>query len=142
MKMENSGRMHWKIVGISAVYSILFFMVFGIVTAIIPNDFFGRMSPVGMPEYVFLILTSLLLGTYMGLHEYQKRYGSKKCDAAAVAGGVGGFLGFGCAMCNKILILLLGAAGVLTYIEPYQSVIGFIGVGLLSYAVYGKWKDV
>jgi len=135
-------RKYWKIVGFASLYSILFFVLFGTVTILIPNKFFARMTPVTALDYVFLIFTSLLLGTYVSFHQYQKKYGSKKCGIAATSGGVFGFLGFGCAVCNKILVLLLGFAGVLMYIEPYRPQIGLVGVGLLGYAVYSKGKSI
>lgn len=135
-------RKYWKIIGYASVYSIIFFVVFGVVTFLIPNKFFARMTQVTALDYIFLIFTSLLLGTYVSFHQYQKKYGSKKCSVAATSGGVFGFLGFGCSVCNKLLILLLGVAGVLTYVEPYRPLIGSTGVVLLGYAVYSKGKGV
>lgn len=133
---------YWKIVGYASLYSTLFFVIFGVITVLIPNRFFARMTPVNTLDYLFLVFTSLLLGTYISLHQYQKKHGSKKCGVAATSGGVFGFLGFGCSVCNKLLILLLGVAGVLTYVEPYQPLIGSIGVSLLGYAVYSKGKSI
>ncbi len=135
-------RKYWKIVGYASVYSILFFVVFGVLTVLIPNKFFARMTPITMLDYVFLIFISLLLGIYVSFYHYQKKHGSKKCGAVATSGGVFGFLSFGCSLCNKLLILLLGVAGVLAYVEPYRPLIGSIGVSLLGYAVYSKGKSI
>ena len=128
--------------GYAFCYSVLFFIVFGVVTVLIPNRFFARMNSTTLLDYVFLALTSLLLGIYLSLHQYQKKNTSKTCDIVAAGGGISGFLSFGCAVCNKILIWLFGMAGVLTYIEPYQPIIGFTGIGLLSYAVYNRGRIV
>jgi len=137
--MENK---YLKIIGSSLLYSIILFVTFGVLTVLIPNKFFARMTSVTTLDYVFLVLTSLLSGIYLSFHQYHKKYGSKKCDIAATSGGIFGFLGFGCAICNKVLVLLLGITGVLTYIQPYQPLIGFTGVGLLGYSVYSKGKGV
>jgi len=135
-------RKYWKITEFASLYSILFFVVFGVVTVLIPNKYFARMTPVTTLDYIFLIFTSLLLGTYISFHHYQKKQASKKCDVAATSGGVFGFLGFGCSVCNKLLILLLGVVGVLTYVEPYQPLIGSVGMGLMVYAVYIKGQQL
>lgn len=135
-------RRYWKIAGYASLYSIIFFVVFGVLTVLIPNKFFARMTSVTMLDYIFLIFTSLLLGIYVSFYHYQKKHGSKKCEVAATSGGVFGFLGFGCSVCNKLLILLLGVAGVLMYVESYRALIGSTGIALLGYAVYGKGKSI
>lgn len=124
------------------VYSIGFFILFGIVTNLIQNKFFIRMTNATIWDYIFLILTSVLLGAYTSLGLYQRKHKSKICNTTAYSGGVAGFLGFSCPVCNKILVLLLGVTGVLTYIEPYRPLIGSIGIGLMGYAVYTKGKYV
>lgn len=131
---------YWKIAGFSTLYGSLFLILFGIVTVLIPNDFYVRMTPITFLDYVLFILTSFLLGTYTSLSLHKSVSTNLACDSGAFGGGVGGFVGFGCAICNKILVLLLGITGVLTYVEPYRPIIGFVGVGLLSYAVYAKFK--
>ena len=130
------------IISYAIIFSIGFFIVFGVVTVLIPNQFFVRMAQINYLDYIFLVLTSILLGTYVSFYKYQKKHLNNTSTAAVYGGGIFGFLGFGCAVCNKILILLLGVAGVLTYVEPYRPFIGFAGIGLMSYAVYSKVKEV
>ncbi len=136
------GKKYWKIVVYASLYSVIFFVIFGVLTVLIPNKFFARMTSVTMLDYIFLIFTSLLLGMFVSFYQYQKKHGSKKCGVAATSGGVFGFLGFGCSVCNKLLILLLGVAGVLAYVEPYRPLIGSTGIALLGYAVYSKGKSI
>lgn len=124
------------------VYSTGFFILFGIVTDLIQNKFFIRMTNITISDYVFLTLTSVLLGTYVSFYRYGKKHSNKACTAATYSGGFFGFLGFGCPVCNKIIVLLLGVTGVLTYIEPYRPFIGSAGIGLMGYAVYSKGKDI
>ena len=117
----------------------IFLVIFSLITALFPNNWFIRMTPANSLDYVFLVLTSLLLGAYVSLSLTEKKR-TKQNNAAAYGGGVGGFLGFGCALCNKLLLLIFGAVGVLTYVEPYRPLLGTIGVGLMGYAVYTKNK--
>lgn len=121
---------------------IIMFLIFGIVTAIIPNSFFIRMTPVTWLEWASLVITSLLLGTYFGLSYYGKKVKSTKCNTTATAGGIFGFLTFGCSICNKILILLLGVSGVLKYFEPVRPALGFLSIGLLGTALVYKAKNI
>lgn len=122
--------------------SILMFLIFGVVTAIIPNSFFIRMTPVTWLEWASLVITSLLLGAYFGLSYYGKRKTSKRCNATATAGGIFGFLAFGCSICNKLLILLLGVTGILKYFEPIRPALGVFSIGLLGTALVFKIKNI
>ncbi len=114
------------------------FLVFGLVTAVIPNPFFVRMTPLTWLDYFLLVSTSLLIGLYLSVLRYMKKSG--KCAITASGGGVLGFLGFSCVVCNKLLVVLLGVAGVLTYIEPYRYILGFGGLVLLLYAVASSFS--
>lgn len=126
-----------------ALVSVVFYLVFGIVTAIIPNRFFTRMTPVGWLEYASLALTSALLGLYFGLSYYVKATKrDKSCNASATAGGIFGFLTFGCSICNKILVFFLGVTGILTYFEPIRRYLGIVSIGLLGTAIFYKANGI
>lgn len=125
------------IVGIIA--GLIFFVVSGMITALIPNPLFLRMTEVKFFDYVLLGMTSTLVFIFFTLNDYQK---STKSFGTFTGGGFVGFLGFSCAICNKILVMLLGVAGVLTFITPYQPIIGIIGAVLMAIAVYSKIKEI
>ncbi len=118
-----------------------FLIVMGVISAIFSTPFFKRMDPPMFLDYFFLIATSLLLGIFVALHFVPKNK-REKCLAPAAGGVAGGFLGFSCALCNKLLIFLLGVSGVMIFIRPYQPLLGFIGVGLLLLAVVRKVKMI
>ena len=65
-----------------------------------------------------------------------------KCNYAAAGGAVGGLFSFGCAICNKILVLLLGITGVVVYFMPIQPILGVVSIILLAYAVYMQAKFI
>jgi len=126
-------------IGIAAIL----YIIFGAVTAIIPNKFFTRMTPVELLEHSSLLITSILLGAYVGLLHYGKTTGKDKlCNASATTGGVFGFLTFGCSICNKILVFFLGITGVLAYFEPIRPILGFLSIGLLGFAVITKARSL
>ncbi len=118
---------------------ILFFSLSGIITSLLPNPLFTRMTPIKTLDYVFLTSSSILLGTYAGVHYYKKN-NANKCNTAATTGSIGSFLAFACPVCNKLLVILFGATALMTYFEPYQPLLGFLSNGLLIGALYWKLK--
>jgi hypothetical protein len=124
---------------IGIVSSIGFFFLFSIPTALFPNNFFIRMIPSTTLDYVFLIFSSILLGAYVGVHLYKKK-NTKACNRVTTAGGIGGFLAFGCPICNKLFVLLFGATALMTYLEPYRPILGFVSTGLMGGALWWRIK--
>lgn len=116
-----------------------FFLLFGIVTDLIPNPWFIRMVGKTSLDYFFLITSSMLLGSYIAVH-LQKKNIAKKCKIATYSGGAGSFLAFGCPICNKLLVLLFSATALITYFEPYRPMLGFVSVVVLSGALYWRIK--
>lgn len=123
------------VIGSSATFII--FILFGAISSIIPNPFFVRMEPVYFYDYIFLVLTPALAGAYIGLRFYTKKT-KKKCSYAATGGALGGFFSFGCAICNKLAVVLLGLSGTAAYFSPIQPILGLLSVLLLGYAVYAQ----
>lgn len=140
--LKNKALIYALVIGCAV--ALLIFIVFGIVTVLIKNPFFTRMTPVYWYDYVFLVLTSLLSGAYIGLWYYNKNNAKKinsKCDYTAAGGAIGGFFSFGCAICNKLLIFLLGLSGVIAYFMPIQPILGVISIAVLGYAVYMQLRN-
>ncbi len=94
------------------------------------------MTPVIWWDWSILAITSLLIGAYVGLYFYNKERQSNKAVCSATSGGIFGFLTYGCAICNKILIAIIGFAGITTYFMPIQPYLGVLSIGLLGYGIY------
>ena len=45
------------------------------------------------------------------------------------------FFAVGCPVCNKLVLLALGASGAMTYFEPVQPVLSLLAVVLLAWAL-------
>jgi hypothetical protein len=135
MKINN----YHKSVGIGLLGSILFFLILGAVSAVFSNPFFARMTPVSNLDLVLLILTSILAGSYIGLYYFIKNQKTLSITCAT-SGGVLGFLAFACPVCNKLILLVLGFSGAMTYFAPLQPILGVLGVLLLLYANYSLIK--
>ncbi len=89
------------------------------------------MVPAGGFELGLLGLLSILLGVYVAIR--RPFCGTK----TATAGGVLGFIGVACPVCNKILLLLFGGDLLLTYFEPVRVYVAAAGV--LAVAVAREW---
>lgn len=106
----------------------------GIPTAIVPNPLFTRMVPAGPLNYAFWAVTSVLLGFVVAT--YFTKSGAPMIGEGKVAGGgILSILAVGCPICNKIVVLILGVSGALTYYAPLQPLIGLASVALLVYAL-------
>lgn len=127
----------------SAMWGIIlglsFFLLSGIVTAIIPNPWFRRMIQIKLLDLFFLVVSSLLIGAYKAVHLYKKKK-TTSYNVTATAGGMGSFFAFACPICNQLLVVLFGATALLTYFEPYGPVLGFASNGLLAGALYWRVK--
>src|SRR5690242_2935227 len=107
--------------GVSVAAAGVYLVVVGVITAVIPNPLFERMTPVTVSNLVFWILPALLFGPLV-VSYVMPPPAAEVCDVTnrTVAGGVLSFLAVGCPLCNKVVVLLLGASGALTYFEPAQ----------------------
>ena len=109
------------------------FLLLGTITALWNNSFFIRMTEVNGWDYIILSFESLLIGLFFGIRA--PHCATKK----AGIGGVLGFVGFGCSVCNKILLLLFGSSFLLSYFEPVRHYAGALGLLLFSYAIIQRW---
>jgi len=130
----------FKHIAIGIAVSLAAMVVFGAPTGLLPNPLFGRMIPSTILDYVFLALTSLLLGAYVALHLYAKAADRKPTTVSAYGGLLGGIMAFGCPLCNKVFVLAIGTSSILNYIEPYRPILGMISVVVMGAAVYLKAK--
>jgi len=108
----------------------------GTVSALWDNPLFFRMTPVGGWEVALLAALSLLLGAYVAIRR-------PACSIkAAGAGGVLGFIGIACPVCNKVLLLLFGGELLLTYFEPVRVYVAALGTLVVLAAVLREWTIV
>ncbi len=117
------------------VIATLSFVGLGTVSALWENPFFIRMTPAGGWEIGLLMALSVLIGMYVALR-------SPVCATkSATAGGVIGFLGIACPVCNKILLLLFGGELLMAYFEPVRIYVAAFGVAITAWAVWRTWRS-
>ena len=120
-----------------AVVSIGSFLLFGVVTGLLPNPVYVRMVPSTLFDYTFLILTSLFAGVYVTQQSTMNR---SKDDRFALGSTIVGFLAFGCPICNVFLLALFSNSVLMTYLNPYRPLLGAISIALFAGLLYYRYQ--
>ncbi|MET7638196.1 hypothetical protein [Streptomyces sp. NPDC005438] len=129
----------WWVAGLGALATTV---VVGAPTAVVPNPLFGRSLPVQWWNYPVLALTALLAGLVLSTYVRPAATSATSATPAPAGpegrlGAVGGALSFfavGCPLCNKLVLVLLGASGALSYWAPVQPLLAVASVLLLAEA--------
>src|SRR6185312_6478131 len=108
-------------------------LLIGIPTVLIPNPFFSREVAVRPQDYLFLALTVIL--TAILAASYALPVACPLQEGKLAAGGFLSFIAVGCPLCNKVVILALGASGAMSYFAPIQPLLAVASLLLLGYAI-------
>ena len=130
----------WWFAGGMAALSAL---AIGLPTDVIPNPVFGRqgtpVEPWAVPVLVMTAaLSGLLFATYLRPGDAVEFGEIGGLDRPTRFGGLGGLLSFfavGCPICNKVVVIVLGTSGALTWFAPVQPYLGVVALGLLAWAL-------
>lgn len=112
-------------------------LVVAVPTAVIPTPIFGRAVEVTWWSYPTVLLTGILGG--MLLATYLREPGEERADRALKLGTVGGLLSFfavGCPVCNKVVLLALGASGAMTWFAPIQPFMALASIIVLAVSLF------
>lgn len=120
----------WFVVGLGVIVALV---LIGVPASIIDNPFFVRMTPVRMQDYVIWPATAGLVGLISGTFTLPAL--RVATEGKVLSGGFLSFLAVGCPICNKVVVLLLGVSGALTYFAPLQMYIGLASLLLLAWTL-------
>ncbi|MGW6289527.1 hypothetical protein [Streptomyces sp. NPDC055107] len=136
----------WLVAGLGALATAV---AVGVPTDVVPTPLFGRSVPVQWWNYPALALTAVLAGlvlsTYVrppapaptaspALPPATQPPGTVRDGRMGAVGGVLSFFAVGCPVCNKLVLVLLGSSGALSYWAPLQPLIAVASVALLAEA--------
>ncbi len=130
-----------RFLGAAAAFAVLYAAVVGTVTAILPNPLFERTVPPTTWSYVFWLASAALFGPLAAsyLMPPAAACASKGAGRGTTVGSVLSFLAVGCPVCNKLVVLALGASGAVTYFQPMQPWLGAFSLVLLGYAIWARF---
>jgi hypothetical protein len=128
-------------VGTSLASAFLYLAGVGVITAIIPNALFARIVEPTVWSYIFWLVPALLFGPLAASYVLPTAAVCevRRAEQTTTVGSVLSFLAVGCPVCNKLVVLLLGTTGAITYFEPAQPWLGGLSVMLLGYALWGRF---
>ncbi len=135
---------------VAALAALVVAAFIGVPTDVIPNPVFGRPVPVTWWSYPTLVVTALLGGLLVGTYVRRDEPLTDEpvidvVDAPSRNGGIAGLLSFfavGCPVCNKVVIVALGATGARQWFEPLQPVLAVASIILLAWALRARLRSV
>ncbi len=124
----------------------------GVVVVAVPTDLidtplFGREVPPTWWSWPALLASAVLAGLLVAT--YTRDPGSPDAGPAEAerrsrwwgsAGGLLTFFAVGCPVCNKLVLLALGAGGAMTYFQPVQPALSVLALLLLAWALARRLK--
>jgi hypothetical protein len=122
-------------------------LLIGIPTDVIPNPVFGRPVPVTWWSYPTLAITAVLGGLLAATYvrsTAEAAVPAEEIDVPSRNGGIAGLLSFfavGCPVCNKLVIVALGATGARQWFEPVQPLLAVGSVVLLAWALRARLRS-
>ncbi len=118
----------------------------GLPTDVVPNPVFGRAVPVTWWSYPVLVVVALLSGvllaTYVRADSGQPvaPVGSDRAQRRGAASGLLSLFAVGCPVCNKVVLLALGASGAITWFAPFQPVLALLSIAGMVWALRTRWR--
>ncbi|MHA6632036.1 hypothetical protein ACU61A_41955 [Pseudonocardia sichuanensis] len=113
---------HWTIAALSTLAAAA---LIAVPTAVLPNPWFWR--EISTPHWAYpvlgvvAILSGLVAATYVRAPDGP---GGRRASAGAMLG----FFAVGCPVCNKLVLLVLGYTGAMTWFEPVQPFLAALAV--------------
>jgi hypothetical protein len=102
---------------------------------IIPNPVFGRQIAVRWWDPLLLAASSLLIGMLWAARRSPAGAPASPEEATArkrsLVGGALTFLAVGCPTCNKLVLVVLGTSGAMSWFAPLQPILGMAAAALL-----------
>jgi hypothetical protein len=125
---------HWTVATVSAVATAV---VMAVPTAVLPNPWFWREVPTPAWAYPVLALVAILSGLVAATYV---RSPDGPGGRRASAGALLGFFAVGCPVCNKLVLLVLGYAGAMTWFEPVQPFLAVLAVAGMAAALRARLR--
>ena len=132
---------------IGIVGGFILSVLVSIPTDVIANPFFTRSMAVTWWSYPVVIATgilgALLVGSYVRNDDVSSARGEQfeRSSRVGLVGATLSFFAIGCPVCNKLVLLALGASGTMTWFAPFQPVLAIVSVVLMAIAVRMRLRN-
>jgi hypothetical protein len=122
---------------------VLIAVLVALPTAVIPNPVFARAVAVTWWSYPVVIVTGVLGGLLVATYVREAPFGADappdedmdRASKLGMAGTLVSFFAVGCPVCNKLVLLALGASGAVTWFAPVQPFLAVASIALMVVAL-------
>lgn len=125
----------WTVAGLGALATAV---LVGVPTDVVPSPLFDRSVPVQWWNYPALLVTAVLAGitlsTYLRQPSLPESTAARTGTRLGMVSSVLSFFAVGCPVCNKLVLVLLGASGAMSFWAPLQPLLAVLSVVLLAEA--------
>jgi hypothetical protein len=128
-------RVRWLAVVVGALATAL---LVGVPTDLVPTDLFTRMTPVVWWNCPVWAATSVLSGLVFAT--YVRTPQAATGQGRVVGGGLLSVFAVGCPVCNKLVVLVLGMTGAMTWFAPLQPALAGASVVLLGACLWQRLR--
>ncbi|MBW3703747.1 hypothetical protein DTB58_06220 [Streptomyces griseus] len=132
----------WTVAGLGALATAV---LVGVPTDVVPSPLFDRAVPVQWWNYPALLVTAvpagIILSTYLK-DPSRPEPATPRGSRLGVAGSVLSFFAVGCPVCNKVVLVLLGTSGAMSYWAPLQPLLAVLSAGLLAVAALRRLSSL
>jgi hypothetical protein len=113
-------------------------VVVGVPTGVIPTPLYTRMTPVLWWNYPVLAISAILLGLTAATYLRRLVQEGEHSGTVATGGGLLSLLAIGCPVCNKLVVLAIGASGALRWFAPVQPILAVASLAMLGAALWTR----
>jgi hypothetical protein len=110
----------------------------GLATGSVPNPLTFRQLPLPWWGYPLWGLSAALAGLLAA--SYLAPVPHRDVEGKATLGGLLSVFALGCPICNKLVLLALGASGALAWFAPIQPLLAVLSVVLLGWALHRRLR--
>lgn len=124
--------------------------VVAIPTAVIPNPVFGRSIETTWWSYPVVVITGVLSGLLIATYVREPLPGGEVPEpdelepdrpmTLAAVGGLVSFFAVGCPVCNKLVLLALGASGAVSWFAPVQPILALASIAMMTWALRARLR--
>jgi hypothetical protein len=125
----------WLLAGLAAPVGAV---VLGVPTGVVPTPFYTRMTPVLWWNYPVLAISAILLGLTAATYLRSLIREGERSGTVATGGGLLSLFAIGCPVCNKLVVLAIGASGALRWFAPVQPILAVASLAVLAAALWTR----
>lgn len=125
---------------VAAATTVVVTLVTAIPTDLIDTPVFGREVPPTAWAWPALLVSSALAGLLTGTYVAAVQPATTSTERRGLVGGLLTYFAVGCPVCNKLVLLALGATGAMRWFAPVQPFLQVAAVALLAWALQQRLR--